>query len=1036
MNIKEATLRLQLLDGATGPARGITKALEGLDTRIARFDGAIRKTRWQLLDASAAFAAGAAALSFPVRQAIAFESAMADVRKVVDFESPAAFQQMSDDVIELTKRLPMTAEGIAQIVAAAGQSGLAQNELLGFADVAAKVGVAWDVTADEAGEALAKLKTSLGRTVPETALLADALNHLSNNTAASAPDLLNFTRRVAPMAAAFGMSAEQAAALGSAMVGSGFEAEVAATSFLNMGRALTAGGGATKRQIIAMASLGLNAKKVALGMQRDSVGTIQAVFDRLRKAPEHLRASLITDIFGAEARALTPLILNAGLLSDSLKLIGDSSQYAGSAQAEFESRSKTTANTLQLLRNRVSAVGITFGNALLPALNDAAGALGPLVDSAGAFVKANPALVRNMTLAGGALMGLRVAGLAGKLGMLMVSREALKLARPVLVVAGAVTRAGTAVAAFSTARMVAALAASGKALRTFAVAASLSGVGPAAAAALGTIGRGALGLLNPLRLLTGAVTTLKWATRGLLVATGVGAALVGLGAAFDWTWKNATNLRIAFSSLKDAFLTGIGPLRDDPTFKRLAGDAGELLAGIRRLTSEGDPSAFAAAGASAGRTLAEAFRSAADVLDRVVAGVKYLRAELAGLSEFQQSLNQIGLNIGKSTGLDQVGPWLKRQVGLAGTASAPGDKTTAERLGLNIGVEMPELDLKAAAATLPPIKPVFDVAGFEGAARLAGEDAGIVLGAGVADALKGQQPHVLGDFGSILSGLRAAAAGGIVVPVRMSTPSMVGLPAPSIAAAGPVARPAKLDGARERGGPVSAGGLYLVGERGPELFQPDTSGTVIPNNETPRALGGAAPAPRPAPALRIATAAAALTLPALAAAAPAPARPAVPVTAGAIYRAAALGEPLPTSRPASATAVERRVMERPQAPPQANVAAPVVPAPQVTAAAPDVSAPVVNVAAPGQTPAPSPTVAPAAPARREPPAPAPVTNNIHAPITLNVQVKAGDGTSGADIAAQVEKAARKALNDALGSIDRAMLRRPQVSYGGTLYGDF
>ncbi len=41
-------------------------------------------------------------------------------------------------------------------------------------------------------------------------------------------------------------------------------------------------------------------------------------------------------------------------------------------------------------------------------------------------------------------------------------------------------------------------------------------------------------------------------------------------------------------------------------------------------------------------------------------------------------------------------------------------------------------------------------------------------------------------------------------------------------------------GARALGGPVSAGSAYLVGERGPELFMPQTSGNVVANNK----LGG------------------------------------------------------------------------------------------------------------------------------------------------------------------------------------------------------
>jgi hypothetical protein len=41
-------------------------------------------------------------------------------------------------------------------------------------------------------------------------------------------------------------------------------------------------------------------------------------------------------------------------------------------------------------------------------------------------------------------------------------------------------------------------------------------------------------------------------------------------------------------------------------------------------------------------------------------------------------------------------------------------------------------------------------------------------------------------------------------------------------------------GARAAGGPVAPGGSYLVGERGPELFTPGSSGSITPNN----ALGG------------------------------------------------------------------------------------------------------------------------------------------------------------------------------------------------------
>ncbi|MDP8642873.1 phage tail tape measure protein, partial [Serratia marcescens] len=70
-----------------------------------------------IMTGAAAVGAGiVGALTLPINQAIEFESVMADVRKVVDFDTPAQFKQMSDDVLNLSTRLPMAAEGIGQIV--------------------------------------------------------------------------------------------------------------------------------------------------------------------------------------------------------------------------------------------------------------------------------------------------------------------------------------------------------------------------------------------------------------------------------------------------------------------------------------------------------------------------------------------------------------------------------------------------------------------------------------------------------------------------------------------------------------------------------------------------------------------------------------------------------------------------------------------------------------------------------------------------------------------------------------------------------
>lgn len=81
-----------------------------------------------VVEAAAVGYALARAISAPVKATMEFESAMADVKKVVDFDTPAKFKQFSKDVTDMSERIPMASKELTQIVAAAGQSGIPKDE--------------------------------------------------------------------------------------------------------------------------------------------------------------------------------------------------------------------------------------------------------------------------------------------------------------------------------------------------------------------------------------------------------------------------------------------------------------------------------------------------------------------------------------------------------------------------------------------------------------------------------------------------------------------------------------------------------------------------------------------------------------------------------------------------------------------------------------------------------------------------------------------------------------------------------------------
>lgn len=338
-------------------------------------------------------------LAEPVQSAIQFESVMADVRKVVDFDTPEQFQQMNRDILELSKNIPMTAEGLGKIVAAGGQSGIAREDLTAFAEAAAKMGVAFDISADQAGDMMAKWRTAFKINQADVEALADKINYLGNTTAASAPLISDVVTRIGPLGEVGGVASGEIAALGASMVGSGIESDVAATGIKNLILAMVSGESATKTQKEAFAQLGISTTELAQRMQTDARGAILDVFQSISQLDKASQASVLQNIFGKESLgAIAPLLSNLDGLRDNFNKVGDAANYAGSMQAEFDTRSQTTANSAQLMKNRMEAAKIAIGTGILPVMTPFVELLGRLASGAGDLAARFPGLIQALAL--------------------------------------------------------------------------------------------------------------------------------------------------------------------------------------------------------------------------------------------------------------------------------------------------------------------------------------------------------------------------------------------------------------------------------------------------------------------------------------------------------------------------------------------------------------------------------------------------------------------------------------------------------------
>lgn len=437
--------RYGLTLGGLSKQIGAMERMEGVQSGLAARSSARagrRSERSSLRGELVGTMALGAAMLAPVYQAVQFESAMADVRKVVDgLETPEAFAAMSSDILELSTRLPMSATGLAAITAAAGQFGIARGELMDFAESAAKMAVAFDMSAEESGEAMAKIRASTQMSQAEVIRLGDAVNHLSNNTASSAPQLVEFTKRTAGVGKIAGLSAEQMAAMGSAFVAMGTPAEVAARATNAFVMKLATASKQSKPVVEAFADMGYSATELERRMQLDPQGTILEFLERAGRQKNVLAA--LGGVFGTGwSDDVAKLVSGLEEYKKALGLVADESAYAGSMEREYTARAATSANELQLLRNRMYRLSVTAGTMLLPGLNAVITPLGKMADRAAELASKYPSVVKAAAAMGFAFVGLKGASILGRMGLswvrdgASVAMDAFQLLRPSTIRAG------------------------------------------------------------------------------------------------------------------------------------------------------------------------------------------------------------------------------------------------------------------------------------------------------------------------------------------------------------------------------------------------------------------------------------------------------------------------------------------------------------------------------------------------------------------------------------------------------------------------
>lgn len=352
--------------------------------------------------------AGMGALS--LKTAMSFETSMAEIDKTVDFASSNGLANMRKELQALTTQIPQTFEELAAVTATGGQLGIAEKDLVHFTEVMAKMGVAFDIPAQQAADSMAKIANVFQIPIANIDRLGDAINTLSNNTPATAAQLIDSLQRVGGVAKVFGLSEDATLGLTGALIAMGKPAEVASTAVNSLLTSFSTLDNATKSQLIGFEQLGLNIDDFSKLVATDGKQAIITYLEAINKLEQSKRIGTNALIIGKEfGDDITMLAGSVGVLENNWEMLGETvnttKDYFGSMDVEFEKISATSANKMVLIKNNIDGVVASLGDAFIPALNELLLKMTPMVATIGTWVAANPELIQQITLIGGSLIG-------------------------------------------------------------------------------------------------------------------------------------------------------------------------------------------------------------------------------------------------------------------------------------------------------------------------------------------------------------------------------------------------------------------------------------------------------------------------------------------------------------------------------------------------------------------------------------------------------------------------------------------------------
>lgn len=348
---------------------------------------------------------------------IKYESAITGVYKTVN-GTDAQLQRINDGIKEMSTQIPATTTQIAGVAEAAGQLGIATDDVLDFTRVMIDLGESTNLSADEAASALAKFSNITGTSAANYGRLGSVIVGLGNNFATTEADIVSMGTRLASAGTLAGLTEPEIMALATAMSSVGIEAEAGGTAMTQTLSAIetAVANGGDKLEEYARIS-GVSAKEFSSMWKTHAVDALQLFIAGLGKLDEQGEsATIVLDGLGLsgvrQSNMLKSLSLAAETMTGAVDLANEAWTENTALMEEAGKRYETTESKLAMASNAFDNLKVAIGDQLNPVLEKCAEGGAQAFTWAADFIDKNSWVVGALTSVTTAI-GLLAVGVAG-----------------------------------------------------------------------------------------------------------------------------------------------------------------------------------------------------------------------------------------------------------------------------------------------------------------------------------------------------------------------------------------------------------------------------------------------------------------------------------------------------------------------------------------------------------------------------------------------------------------------------------------------